>query len=94
MNYNCVINNPECTLSKEDLMRQIQSLAFAVNDLTLYLDTHPEDRNALGLHNQYTRNLNNSVDIYQRKYGPLTMYCPCNSWRWVANPWPWEGGNN
>ena len=29
------------------LMSQIRSLAFAVNDLALYLDTHPCDQNAL-----------------------------------------------
>ena len=29
-------------------------------------------------------------DKYQRVYGPLSIYCPCNSWRWLENPWPWE----
>lgn len=93
MPYNCVINSQECTLSQDELMNRIQSYAFAVNDLTLYLNTHGNDEKALALHNQYTRDLRNFVNTYERKYGPLSMYCPCNSWRWVANPWPWEGGN-
>ncbi len=93
MPYNCVINQDN-NLSKAELMNCIQSYAFAVNDLTLYLDTHKKDEKALELHNKYTRELKDYVDSYEKKYGPLTMYCPCNSWRWIANPWPWEGGND
>ena len=94
MHYNCVINNPDCDLSQCELMNKIQSYAFAINDLALYLNTHGDDQKALALHNQYAREYRNMVDSYQRKYGPLSMFCPCNSWRWVSNPWPWEGGNN
>ena len=32
-------------------------------------------------------------DIYQKIYGPLTINYPCNKWRWLEEPWPWEGGN-
>ena len=94
MPYNCVINNHENNLTKAELMNLIQSYAFAVNDLALYLDTHGDDEKALALHNDYTRKWKNYMDNYERRFGPLTMYCPCNSWRWIANPWPWEGGND
>ena len=93
MPYNCVINQDN-NLSKAELMNCIQSYAFAVNDLTLYLDSHGDDKKALELHNKYTRELRDFINSYEKKYGPLTMYCPCNSWRWISNPWPWEGGNN
>ena len=39
------------------LMSQIRSLAFAVNDLALYLDTHPCDQNALRCHTDYAEQL-------------------------------------
>ena len=94
MPYNCVFNNKENNLSKAELMNMIQSYAFAINDLTLYLDTHGDDEKALALHNKYAKELRNLIDNYERRFGPLTQFCPCNSWRWVANPWPWEGGNN
>ena len=32
-------------------------------------------------------------DKYQKVYGPLSIYYPCNKWRWLEEPWPWEGGN-
>lgn len=92
MYYNCVTCGNECNMSQGELMSQIQSLAFAINDLTLYLDTHVEDEKALKLHNEYAKKYRKLYDEYERKYGPLSIYCPCESYRWIASPWPWEGG--
>ena len=33
------------------------------------------------------------MDKYQKVYGPLTINYPCNKWRWLEEPWPWERGN-
>ena len=33
------------------------------------------------------------MDKYQKVYGPLTINFPCNKWRWLEEPWPWERGN-
>lgn len=82
----CSCNNTE----KNEMLMQIRELKFSVNDLALYLDTHPNDRNALNLHNQYSQNLRNLTNQYQKKFGPLTIECPCNKWRWIDLPWPWE----
>ena len=82
----CSCNNTE----RKELLMQIREVKFSINDLALYLDTHPNDRNALNLHNQYSQNLRKLTDQYQRKYGPLTIECPCNKWRWIDLPWPWE----
>lgn len=92
MYYNCVTCGNECNMSQGELMSQIQSLAFAINDLTLYLDTHIDDEKALKLHNEYAKKYRRLYDEYERKYGPLSIYCPCESYRWIALPWPWEGG--
>ena len=32
------------------------------------------------------------TDKYQKVYGPLTIAFPCNKWRWLEMPWPWEKG--
>ena len=93
MYYNCVTNTGNANLSKEDLMLQLQSYGFAINDLALYLDTHPDDEKALRLHNQYARQYKEMYDEYERRFGPLTIFCPCKTWRWQESPWPWEGGN-
>ncbi len=92
MNYNCVTANQNCMPQKE-LFNQIQALAFAINDLALYLNTHPNDRKALSLHNEYATSYRNYYNEYERKYGPLTIYSPVSKWNWTNN-FPWEGGNN
>ena len=89
MNYEC--NNEE--MNREDMAMQIKAYQFAVTDIALYLDTHPEDERALCLHREYTRRLRDLRDKYQRVYGPLTIEYPCNKWRWLEEPWPWERGN-
>lgn len=99
---NCNCENPQvedtnvnkCDNTREEMLGQIKCYSFAVTELALYLDTHPEDEKALCLHNKYSKELRALEDKYQKLYGPLTIKCPCNKWRWIELPWPWEGGNN
>lgn len=81
-------------LRREEMLKQIKCYAFAIRDLGLYLDTHPDDEKALCLHNSYCKKYKELTDQYQKVYGPLTIYYPCNKWRWIEEPWPWEGGVN
>lgn len=86
-------NNMNNDCVRREMMYKIQSLAFAINELALYLDTHPEDERALCLHRKYCKKLKDLKEKYQRVYGPLTINYPCNKWRWLEEPWPWERGN-
>lgn len=81
-------------MSQDEMLKNIKCLRFAIVDLALYLDTHPNDRKALCLHNKYCKDLRVLEDMYQKVYGPLTINYPCNKWRWLEEPWPWEGGRN
>ena len=76
------------------MLMQIRELNFAVIELGLYLTTHPEDQKALCLHRKYAKELKELMDKYQKVYAPLSIYFPCNKWRWLEEPWPWERGNN
>ena len=78
---------------REQMLMQIRELNFAVIELGLYLNTHPEDQKALCLHRKYAKELKELMDKYQKVYGPLSIYFPCNKWRWLEEPWPWERGN-
>ena len=89
-NCNDEMNN-SCDMRTE-MMEQIKSLNFAIIELSLYLNTHPDDEKALALHKKYAKELKELKDKYQKVYGPLTIYYPCNKWRWLEEPWPWEGG--
>ena len=78
---------------REEMIMKIRELDFAIVELGLYLNTHPDDRRALCLHNTYSKQAKELKDKYQKVYGPLTMDYPCNKWRWLEQPWPWERGN-
>ena len=72
---------------RAEMMKQIKCLSFAVVDISEYLDTHPDDRKAICLHKEYCNRLEEIKDKYQRVFGPLTIYYPCNKWRWLEEPW-------
>ena len=81
----------ECpNMTIKEMLRKIQEYNFAIVELALYLDTHPEDQKAICLHKEYSKKLKDLSDKYQKVYGPLTIKYPCNKWRWLEEPWPWE----
>ncbi len=82
---NCPCNNDNMT--REELMNDIKSYNFAIIELGEYLNTHPNDEKALCLHNNYCKTLRDLKDKYQKVYGPLSIYFPCNKWRWLEEPW-------
>ena len=84
-------NNETCKeMTRAEMLQKIREYNFAIIELGLYLDTHPEDQKALCLHKEYAKKLKDLKDKYQKVYGPLTIYYPCNKWRWLEEPWPWE----
>jgi spore coat protein JB len=63
-----------------------QALAFAAWELRLYLNTHPDDCEALRLFEEY------ECTLREKSYA--TTFVPgCkgrNRWNWLDDPWPWE----
>ncbi|MBP0963297.1 MAG: spore coat protein CotJB [Oscillospiraceae bacterium] len=77
--------------NKSALLRCLQELAFAVQESTLFLDTHPTDQQALAYHNEKLARFNEMKKRYVAQFGPLCGYTTTQeSWRWIDNPWPWE----
>lgn len=76
------------------LMNQVYQTGFAVDDILLYLDTHPCDPAALAYYQQVQALYQNAVQAYESQYGPLFMtnVDDRNYWTWINEPWPWEGG--
>ena len=79
--------------NRREMIDKIRAIDFSINELALYLDTHPDDQKALCLHRRYYKECKDLKDKYQKIYGPLTINYPCNKWRWLEEPWPWERGN-
>ena len=75
---------------------ELMALDFAVTELNLYLDTHPQDQEALGLYVSYIKLAKEGREKYTAKYGPLDSaeLVLEDGYTWLNDPWPWELGGN
>lgn len=75
---------------------ELQVLAFAIQELALYLDTHRDDEEALELYRSYQEIYHKCMKEYSENYGPLNHRTPATgeSYRWLDDPWPWEYAAN
>lgn len=73
-------------------LHQLQAMRFAVAELGLYLDTHPEDKDATALFNQYVEQYAGALQMYERKRGALTQMdaAASGNYDWLNDPWPWD----
>ena len=78
---------------KEQMLRDIGIVSFALVDLALYLDTHPNDCKAMEYFNHYNRIYRQLVKEFSKNYYPLMLTGAESGkeWRWGAAPLPWEG---
>ena len=88
--------NQTMNTERERLFHDIGIIDFVIVEMTLYLDTHPTDREAMEYLKHYVRMKNQAMKEYAMKYGPLRISdmdgCKQNEWKWATQPWPWEGG--
>lgn len=86
----------ERKLSRSELLQWINAVSFAVNDVTLFLDTHPQDADALEYFDEFRRQRMQALQEYARNYGPLTIdtatASPQECWLWSTQKWPWQEG--
>ncbi len=76
---------------REILLKKISTYQFAVFDLQLFLDTHPNDKKTLEKMNEYKNAVKPLIKEYEEKFGPLTKsMTSSNNWSWIMGPWPWE----
>lgn len=86
---------PAATLNpkteRESLLYKIMEIDFAINDLNLYLDLHPENQKIYEKFKKLNEECIRLKDEYARTYGPLTIdQTPKNTYEWMKNPWPWD----
>lgn len=70
-----------------------QAISFSAWELRLYLDTHPDDAQALELYRRYCGPMDRPG--YACAFTPDGQDADVGSgcgerWRWLDNPWPWE----
>lgn len=81
-------------MSKCDLFEHLQFVSFAIDDLRLFLDTHPCDREALDFISELMKIRHIIKKVYTKKYGPIYSYNvdTDNGWSWNEGPMPWSKG--
>lgn len=83
-------------MNREELLRQLTAWDFVAVDLSLFLNTHPRDCEAVKALNYVVEQADKLRDEYEKCFGPLysfrsTSSCP---WEWPEDPWPWEACAN
>ena len=78
---------------------QISCIGFMINDLTLYLDTHPDCPKGQSLYRKLLQERLNQLSEFAHSHYPLTQSsivtgnCAEQKYCWDEGPAPWEGGN-
>ncbi|WP_067619769.1 spore coat protein CotJB [Alicyclobacillus acidiphilus] len=75
-------------------LQELQAVDFVLCELTLYLDTHPDDQQALAQFGQYQKRKHNLMAQFESAFGPLHEFgvspISGNTWTWSQTPWPWQ----
>ena len=74
---------------------ELQTLAFMIQELALYLDTHPNDTEALEMYRKYQQIYHDGMMKFNGEQ-PLRHGLPVQGerYRWLDDPWPWEYAAN
>ena len=79
-------------MARRRLLREIKETEFVLKELNLFLDTHPDHREALEKFQKFEQMSKKLKSEYERMFGPLTPSVNNNTetWEWIQGPWPWE----
>lgn len=87
-------NTGNGNMTKSEMMRRISELDFAITDLNLYLDTHPDNKEALEMLTKLAATVKSLKADYTQRYGPLLVTDVMNetpfSWVSPEHKWPWQ----
>lgn len=76
---------------QEALRRRVYAVEFALWELHLFLDTHPNNSEAVRKQQEYKVRAAKLRKEYEEKYGPIgPTPREVSRWAWISDPWPWE----
>lgn len=79
-------------MTKCELLTRISEIQFVCVELNLYIDTHPDDADALSDYYHYSTMLKSLIESYEQQYGPLLGFghSATHTGSWVCSEWPFE----
>ncbi|MBQ7937578.1 MAG: spore coat protein CotJB [Oscillospiraceae bacterium] len=77
---------------RKTLLARLAACDFILYETALFLDTHPDCKDALAFYQKHLEMRKKAEEEYTEKYGMLQHkdYKGQNSWQWTEGPWPWE----
>lgn len=71
---------------------ELGALSFAMDDVRLFLDTHPCEQAALSMYASLGKNRGELAHVLAQKGRPVNFYDAggAGHWNWTEGPWPWE----
>lgn len=77
--------------NREAKLFNVMSYSFAINDLNLWLDLHPNDMSKFTLLKKMIAEEKRAKEEFVKEFGPLEI-CDTtgNSFDWINNPWSWD----
>lgn len=80
-------------MDRDELLKRLTELDFLAVDLALYLNTHPENIEAINKYNDIVATASVVREKYESLFGPLCSFrsgSNSQKWSWIDNPWPWQ----
>lgn len=73
---------------------ELMALDFAAHDLSLYLDTHPDDSEAFEVYRELLKLAKEGKRRYEERCGAVCKsdLIRAESYTWPEGPWPWDAG--
>ena len=80
-------------MTKRSMLDEISKISFVIDELRLFLDTHPDCTEAIQMIKNHMTHRASLVANYTANYGPIEAYAPFEgcAWLWNEGPMPWEG---
>ena len=71
---------------------EIMAIDFVIKELTLYLDTHKNDKEAFKMLQEMLELSKKGREQFAKKYGPIQIsdLTLSDKYNWLDNPWPWD----
>lgn len=78
----------------DKLLDVIDKVSFAMDDTRLYLDTHPDCKEAIMYFKKMEGLRNNAIKEFEMRCGPILSYQTGDTcrgyWDWNNSPLPWN----
>lgn len=87
-------NFPVCPQNpRQRALAKVMMLEFNLHELNLYLDTHPNDQQALDRFHEFHHEVLQAREEFNQQFGPLAILDVHEKevpWAWKMGPWPWQ----